>query len=218
MPTNIQGLFAVLTAEPMTGEQFASTIEPIIRGAGFTPSRWTFNSQQVLLQPQPLPATAPGETPVLPANVRTRDYRVRGGPWEGLLVTLARSATAPPLPDLTVQRSLNAFRQNLLNGPDGYSDDVSGPAMIGSIRDAFVRMGAQWMRLAIRRPTNAISWDPGVPEPILLEAAGGAAEPSPGGGGGSASSTAGLGLAMAGVVLLGIALYSQDTMPRARRA
>ena len=63
-----------------------------------------------------------------------------------------------------------------------------------------------------------MSWDRGIPEALPLEAAGGAAEPSPGGGGGSASSTAGLGLAMAGVVLLGIALYSQDTMPRARRA
>ena len=59
MPVNRQGLFAALTPSPLTGDQFASAIDPIARGAGFTPSRWTFNSQEVLLQPQPLPATAP---------------------------------------------------------------------------------------------------------------------------------------------------------------
>ena len=218
MPVNRQGLFAALTPSPLTGDQFASAIDPIARGAGFTPSRWTFNSQEVLLQPQPLPATAPGEAAVLPANIRSRDYTIRGGPWEGFIVVLSRTATAPSLPDVAVRRSLNVFRQNFLNGPDAYTDDVGGTALLGSIRDALTRLGAQWMRLAARGVSNAVSWDRGIPEALPLEAAGGAAEPSPGGGGGSASSTAGLGLAVAGVVLLGIALYSQDTMPRARRA
>jgi hypothetical protein len=88
MPVNRQGLFAALTPSPLTGDQFASAIDPIARGAGFTPSRWTFNSQEVLLQPQPLPATAPGETAVLPANVRSRDYMIRGGAWEGYAAEL----------------------------------------------------------------------------------------------------------------------------------
>jgi hypothetical protein len=217
MPVNRQGLFAALTTSPLTGDQFASAIDPIARGAGFTPSRWAFNSQEVLLQPQPLPATAPGETAVLPANVRSRDYMIRGGAWEGFIVVLSRTATAPSLPDVAVRRSLNVFRQNFLNGPDAYTDDVGGSALLGSIRDALTRLGAQWMRLAARGVSNAVSWDRGSPEALPLEAAGGSS-PSPSPGGGSASSTAGLGLAIAGVVLLGIALYSQDTMPRARRA
>jgi hypothetical protein len=217
MPVNRQGLFAALTTSPLTGDQFASAIDPIARGAGFTPSRWTFNSQEVLLQPQPLPATAPGETAVLPANVRSRDYMIRGGAWEGFIVVLSRTATAPSLPDVAVRRSLNVFRQNFLNGPDAYTDDVGGTALLGSIRDALTRLGAQWMRLAARGLSNAVSWDRGIPEALPLEAAGGSS-PSPSPGGGSASSTAGLGLAIAGVLLLGIALYSQDTMPRARRA
>jgi len=217
MPVNRQGLFAALTTSPLTGDQFASAIDPIARGAGFTPSRWTFNSQEVLLQPQPLPATAPGETAVLPANVRSRDYMIRGGPWEGFIVVLSRTATAPSLPDVAVRRSLNVFRQNFLNGPDAYTDDVGGSALLGSIRDALTLLGAQWMRLAARGLSNAVSWDRGIPEALPLEAAGGSS-PSPSPGGGSASSTAGLGLAIAGAVLLGIALYSQDTMPRARRA
>ena len=217
MPVNRQGLFAALTTSPLTGDQFASAIDPIARGAGFTPSRWTFNSQEVLLQPQPLPATAPGETAVLPANVRSRDYMIRGGPWEGFIVVLSRTATAPSLPDVAVRRSLNVFRQNFLNGPDAYTDDVGGSALLGSIRDALTLLGAQWMRLAARGVSNAVSWDRGIPEALPLEAAGGSS-PSPSPGGGSASSTAGLGLAIAGAVLLGIALYSQDTMPRARRA
>ena len=217
MPVNRQGLFAALTTSLLTGDQFASAIDPIARGAGFTPSRWTFNSQEVLLQPQPLPATAPGETAVLPANVRSRDYMIRGGAWEGFIVVLSRTATAPSLPDVAVRRSLNVFRQNFLNGPDAYTDDVGGSALLGSIRDALTLLGAQWMRLAARGLSNAVSWDRGIPEALPLEAAGGSS-PSPSPGGGSASSTAGLGLAIAGAVLLGIALYSQDTMPRARRA
>jgi pimeloyl-ACP methyl ester carboxylesterase len=66
-----------------------------------------------LIQPQPLPATAPGETPVLQANVRSRDYMIRGGPWEGFIVVLSRTATAPSLPDVAVRRSLNVFQRKL---------------------------------------------------------------------------------------------------------
>lgn len=223
MPTNRQGLFAVLTESPLTGEQFSATVEPIVRGAGFTPSRWTFNSQEVLLQPQPLPEPAPGEPAVLPANVRSRDYLIRGGPWEGFRVLLSRSASAPPLPDLSVRRSLNVFRQNFLNGPDGYTDDVAGAAMFGSIRDAFVRMGAQWMRLAARGPTNAVSWDRGIPEPLALEAAGGA---TPSGGGPATSAVspsggggAGLGpLAAVIAIAAGVYFYSEDKAPQRSRA
>ncbi len=220
MPTNRQGLFAVLTESPLTGEQMADVIGPIARGAGFTPSRWTFNTQEVLLQPQPLPEPAPGEPPVPPSGVRRRDYMVRGGPWEGFLITLTRETAATPLPELTVRRSLNAFRQNFLNGPDAYDDSVSGTAMFTSMRDALVPLGARWMRLAALTPTSAVSWDRGIPEPLVLEAAGGSSAETPpaassGGGGG------GIGLAVAGLAIIaGFYFYAEDkgSPMRPRRA
>ncbi len=186
---NRQALVVFVTDAPPFQAQVNSLIAGAVARIGFRPGPWTFNSQQANFRRNDTGTNAPFDATVV------------DGPWEGLVVSLSGGA-----PAATFRAYISSYRQNFLDGPE----DV----LIGTeIRPALGLLGARWTKSANRTPSTAISWDRGIPDPIVLEAEG-AGAPSSGGG----SSTAGLGLLMFGAVLLGVALYSQDTVPRARRA
>lgn len=128
------------------------------RSAGFSPGPWTFASGTSRA------ARTIGETTQAVFSGPATD-----GPWAGLTL---HQDTAFPATTFAVPWA--ALRLNLLGGPEGATEAVAA-----AISQA---LGGNLIRLASRGPRNAISWDRGVPEPIVLAEAGapaGAAAGSP---------------------------------------
>ncbi len=139
---NAQVLVLVRSSAPLSAEQIQGPIEAAARAAGFTPGPWTFNTQAV-------PIAAGGT--------------VSSGPWAGDTVSETIPAAGGVL-------TFNAYRQNLLNGPEptGAAGWPISTSTVGALLRALP--GVSSTRIAFRAPGNFISWDKGIPAPIELTA------------------------------------------------
>jgi hypothetical protein len=176
---------------------FTSTLQAALpAGWRIVPEEGTFAPERVTLAPRPV---APGET--APPDPGVVDLEVQGGRYAGWFKPFQQTEAAL----LGASPHITGFVVAL---------DVPGPLDETARRDAQRAMNtalAAYDRQGFFSHTLGLLLRP-AGEPV----AGYAAIDRPSAS--SPSSSAGLGLLMFGAVLLGVALYSQDTMPRARRA
>jgi hypothetical protein len=175
---------------------FTSTLQAALpAGWRIVPEEGTFSPERVTLAPRPI---APGDTATPTDGI---DLEVQGGRYAGWVKPFlpAEAALLGASPHIT------GFVVALdVPGPLDETARRAAQRAMNTALGAYDRQGFFGHNLGLLlRPAG---------EPV----AGYAAIDRPSAS--SPSSTAGLGLLMFGAVLLGVALYSQDTMPRARRA
>lgn len=175
---------------------FTSTLQAALpAGWRVVPDEGTFSPERVTLVPHQL---APGDAP---PDIGTVELEVQGGRYAGWWKPFSNAEAAL----LGTTPHITGFVVALdVPGP---LDETARRAAQRALNTALARYEREGLfghslGLLLRPAGESVAGYAAIDRPSAS----------------SPSSTAGLGLLMFGAVLLGVALYSQDTMPRARRA